>query len=463
MKIGRFLLGIFFLMGPNISILDIFPDLIGYLLIISSVKKMALISVGVDEAKDALKKMCTVSACKILSFFLLFYLSSSSTGAFDRGWHLTFSFAFGIIELIYCLPAFNLLLDGLDSAWTRLGSGKGEEGFRSTLSFTRFFLVAKNALCVIAELPFLMESGVADATYSAEYVAARGMRSMLNLLNVFVVLMLGIVWLFKMRNYLNRFRTATFQDNAQNEYLKIVKETPNIFIRARMKTFFSVIKAGAVFAVSFTIWNINVIPSFLLGICFFIGLKMLRATIPGSDNKVIQEVKRSSLSLTAVFTSISFIQYLLTWVFVIMYDPGDGSLSYSDIISVVIGRETVGLVLFILIVAFTVLEAGCFIAMMSRMRAEMTSLAKVYTATKYEREQTKDRNELTYNTIKEAFKHAELSAYLLALCLILRIALIFVASIMWFVCMLASVLFLVLFLRATDMLSNETEIRFLYE
>lgn len=450
-------------MGPNISILDIFPDLIGYLLIISSVKKMALISIGVDEAKDALKKMCTVSACKLLSFFLLFYLSSSSAGSFDRGWHLTFSFAFGIIEFIYCLPAFNTLLDGLDSAWTRFGSGKGEDDFRSILSFTRFFIIAKNALCVIAELPFLMESTVSDTSYSAEFIAARGMRSMLNLLNIFAVLVFGIVWLFKMRKYLNRFRTATFQDNAQNEYLRVVKETPNIFIRARMKTFFTVIKAGAVFALSFTVWNINVIPSFLLGVCFFIGLKMLCAPIPGSDNKTIEEVKGSSLLITAAFTIISFIQYVLTWVFVIMYDPGDGSLSYGDIISVVIEREKVGLVLFVLIVAFTVLEAGCFIAMMTRIRAEMISLAKVYTPTKYEREQTKDKNELTLSAIKEAFGQATLAAYLLSLSAILQISLIFVASIMWFVSMLASVLFLVLFLRATESLSRETENRFLYE
>ncbi|MBQ8696758.1 MAG: hypothetical protein IJ519_03465, partial [Clostridia bacterium] len=251
MKIGRFLLGIFFLAGPNISIYDLFPDIIGYLLIASSIKKTAVISQGVDLARDGLKKLKIIAISKIVAGFLLFYMSASSQGSFDRGWHLTFAFAFAIIELIYTVPAFNTLLEGLDSAWVRYGTGKGDKEYSNTLAFTRFFIIVKSAFNVLSELPFLMESSAIGSTSDIEYVTAQSMRTVLSLLNVVCVFALGMVWLYRMSRYMRRFKYASFQQNARNEYLRILKDDPSLMLRARLSNVYSLLKAGVLFTFSF--------------------------------------------------------------------------------------------------------------------------------------------------------------------------------------------------------------------
>ena len=463
MKIGRFLLGIFFLAGPNISIYDLFPDIIGYLLIASSIKKTAVISQGVDLARDGLKKLKIIAISKIVAGFLLFYMSASSQGSFDRGWHLTFAFAFAIIELIYTVPAFNTLLEGLDSAWVRYGPGKGDKEYSNTLAFTRFFIIVKSAFNVLSELPFLMESSAIGSTSDIEYVTAQSMRTVLSLLNVVCVFALGMVWLYRMSRYMRRFKYASFQQNARNEYLRILKDDPSLMLRARLSNVYSLLKAGVLFTFSFTVWNINTIPSFAFGLILLVVYELMSRVIKGTDGVKVLSVGRTPRLYALLFTVASLIQYALTLFFLSRFGAGDGSLSYADIISVVIEKEQGGLALFIAVVTFTVLEAITLTLSVWQLCKVMYEAAKVYTPTKYEREQTRHKNDEVLSAIKKAFNLAFISSVILAVSSVAQQALLFTASIMWFVTMLASVLFIVLFLRAVDVLMTETENRFKYE
>ncbi len=463
MKTGRFLLGIFFLAGPNISIYDLFPDLIGYLLIFSSIKKMALLNPGVDEGRDGIRKLINISIFKILSGVLLIFLSTSSTGTFDRGWHLTFSFAFAIIEVLYTLNAFNTLLDGLDSTWLRFGSGKGEKLYNNTLMFTRLFIIVKNGLCVVAELPFLMESSTTGTLESMSAVSAQSTRTVLTLFNLIVCLIFGLIWLCQMNAYVKRFRFASFQHNAQGEYLQLLKDKPSLILNARLGRVYSLLKIGCVFTLSFTVWNINALPSFVFGILGICALHTINSKAKETGAQILTECKRMPKVAGLIFVACSFIQYLLSFIFFVLYHSGDETMSFADVISVVIGRDKTALILFIMIVSFTVLEAITFIIFTASLSGVMGKVAKIYTATKYESAQTASKNEEVYQNIKTAYAQALSGAIILGICLVLQQALIFIASIMWFISMLASILFLSLFLRATDMLSKESELRFLYE
>ena len=67
----------FFLFNPDYAIVDFLPDLIGYVLIILSLRKMRDISSKLSEAYEGFSRLAAVSGFKLFAAVLLFASSSS--------------------------------------------------------------------------------------------------------------------------------------------------------------------------------------------------------------------------------------------------------------------------------------------------------------------------------------------------------------------------------------------------
>ena len=105
MNIGYLIAGCIFLFNPTVNLIDVLPDVIGYLLILKGLDKLSDLDGRLRSAKQKFKAAAWIAGVKFLVMFL--------TPVMDSTWYLLFAFSFGVLELIYEIPAFVELFGGL--------------------------------------------------------------------------------------------------------------------------------------------------------------------------------------------------------------------------------------------------------------------------------------------------------------------------------------------------------------
>ena len=93
-------LSFLFIFNPNINIIDIFPDFIGYILLCVALTPLGDISESIADATAAFKKMIFIDAAKLLALMWVFGISVSSEYNSSL---MLWSFVFGVLE-ITCIP-----------------------------------------------------------------------------------------------------------------------------------------------------------------------------------------------------------------------------------------------------------------------------------------------------------------------------------------------------------------------
>ncbi len=114
MKIGYILAGMIFLFNPHINIIDVLPDVIGYILILHGLSKISDLERNLLSAKNKFLKLAWLSVAKLSCLLIL--------PIFDETLYLIFTFCFGILEAIWMIPAFLDLFHGigfLESRYTK--------------------------------------------------------------------------------------------------------------------------------------------------------------------------------------------------------------------------------------------------------------------------------------------------------------------------------------------------------
>ncbi|MBR2296809.1 MAG: hypothetical protein IKA43_05330, partial [Clostridia bacterium] len=71
MKRRYFIIAVIFLFNPIVSVFDIFPDFIGYLLLMKAFSNASYVYDKADETKYAFRTMAIVSIFKIVSLIIL--------------------------------------------------------------------------------------------------------------------------------------------------------------------------------------------------------------------------------------------------------------------------------------------------------------------------------------------------------------------------------------------------------
>lgn len=105
MKIGYILAGMVFLFNPHINIIDVLPDVIGYILILEGLFKISDLERNLLSARKRFVKLAWLSAVKFSCILL--------TPIFDETLYLIFTFCFGILEMMWMIPAFIDLFAGI--------------------------------------------------------------------------------------------------------------------------------------------------------------------------------------------------------------------------------------------------------------------------------------------------------------------------------------------------------------
>ncbi|MBE6689271.1 MAG: hypothetical protein E7588_08375 [Ruminococcaceae bacterium] len=155
MGTGLIIAGTIFLLNPNINIVDLLPDFIGYILIFRGLFRLADMDDRMASARKKAKWLLFVSLAKIV--FMLQLPSSSDSDV------LLFTFCFAVIEILLCIPLFSEFFGGMNYLCSRYDNETALKSESEAKALIYIFLILKNALPVIPELFSLN-----DATYGFE-------------------------------------------------------------------------------------------------------------------------------------------------------------------------------------------------------------------------------------------------------------------------------------------------------
>ena len=143
-----------FLFNPNINLLDVLPDFIGYLFILRAISGIDELVPHFDAARRGFLKLFWVALAKIPAYFIMAALVGDSTDG--RVTITLFALSFGIVEILFSFSATSELFEGLYYLRARYGvlSG-GEQTLNGARTAAYVFAVAKPALAFLPELTYL--------------------------------------------------------------------------------------------------------------------------------------------------------------------------------------------------------------------------------------------------------------------------------------------------------------------
>lgn len=302
--------GLFFLLAPNIVIIDIFPDFIGYFLIILGMNRLSSLNASMSSAKSSICRLFAVSLIKIPC--ALIYITEASSP--KQSWGLLFAMLFGFLELFYSTRAIGDFFDGLEDL----------AGFDSRVSTTSPALARlgqTRAVCIIfawarAILPALPEL---TTLTSSEYgvVTGNGILSLANYKTAFTViaavigLVIGIYWFVVTVRYIRCikkdvvFYGALCERVEQNELeLRNTREIKSI------GSFLSLSFIGFLLCLELKLDGINYLPHTLFATLFLIALIFF--------SKNYKEAKKVIMP-TAIYAGVSVVSWGYTVWFILSF------------------------------------------------------------------------------------------------------------------------------------------------
>jgi len=292
---GYMIASLFFLFNPDINVIDILPDIFGYILMSLGLSRFALMNEHIAEAYSKFKKMILVSAGKLASVIFIFGMTDSANrpSAF-----LLFSFSFAVIELIFLIPAYNELFAGLRTLADRHNgsviyhrSKKSGHCYSEKMHiFSVAFVILKSFSSTWPEFISLVTSEYTDSfvMYLYEYIGAF---RIIAFLPAFII---GCVWLSYMsRFFRNVSKDTEFIKNITNTFTRDIITKEGAFVKRALNTILTLLVVGSIFCIDFPLGvgiassEINVIPDFIAATLILISGIMLKRYVKNYKVTVI--------------------------------------------------------------------------------------------------------------------------------------------------------------------------------
>ena len=243
MKKRHLIIASIFLFNPIVSIIDIFPDFIGYLILLYALRKQAYSDEKAEDTSRALKIMTLLSSLKIVALLLIPTLGQSM--------FLVFSAVFGILEAIYGISLFTKLFDCLSVYALLDGNGRCANNTGIKI-FTQLSLVFRLIFAFLPDLTFLSNN--------EGYMPLYRFRPALFVISVFISLVISTAWLVVSIIYYNRLATKSLNEQLKEKYSECYEKRDSLFVSKDYLSFLFIICIGSIFTIDFNLDLINVVP-----------------------------------------------------------------------------------------------------------------------------------------------------------------------------------------------------------
>ena len=260
-----------FLFNPNVSIIDVLPDFIGYMLLCGALARIADLNDYLYDAVKVFKRMILIDAGKWLAIFWTFSMTVVDQ---KNSSILLFTFVFSLLELLFLLPAYKKLFEGIIQLGylipnnTILSNEKKSGRINKARKRTMLFVIAKAVLAVLPELADLTNASY-DETLGMGIVNIYNYIGVMRLFAFLPMFVIGIIWLINMIKYFNYLkRDEIFMQGIADKYKKEVLPRKGMFIKRNYYSFMLLAIAALCFTADFRVEYRSVLPDFVAAVLF---------------------------------------------------------------------------------------------------------------------------------------------------------------------------------------------------
>lgn len=327
------IVGTVFLFNPMIGLLDILPDFIGYLFMLAGIYKIADITKTMDNIHKYLLYLIGVSLARTI-------LSVIMTKD-DMVLSLIFVVLFSIGEAFLMIYFYNKLFNGFDDIGIRFENSDTFKKSAELKTLTYVFILLRSLFTIIPEFRYLAMTDYEGEISSFDMIGRTDYSVMLILLNVVVVTIIGIAWVYMMISYLNKInKNKPFIEKLNDYYVnEVLSDTKRFFKRRIMISIFLLI-IGFVFMCDIFFDNVDVIPDFIGG-----GLILSAFIIMNKDNQNIKKY---------IYAAMAYIPISVgNWIYRIVFAANEyraKSLQNTDVLLNYAGLIVVTLVASLLLI-----------------------------------------------------------------------------------------------------------------
>ena len=262
MGFGLLIAGLFFIFNPYVNIIDILPDIVGYLLIFAGTAKLAMLSADVMTSRRFFNAMLWISAGRAAATLLILRFN-------DGFLTLTITVIIAVADSIYAIRAFSLLFSALDTMSCMAGGMKTASD--AVRQFTPVAIILKNGLSLIPEFT---ELSTGDGFGNAGLVSYK---SMLMLVCVTAGLAIGAAWLVMTVRYFSALsRDKTFITVLETRYRREVAENAALLTRLDLISFIKFLPIPLIFLLQINFDGFYIMPEFLCPVILIILLLRIK-------------------------------------------------------------------------------------------------------------------------------------------------------------------------------------------
>ena len=300
MNIGFIIAGIIFLFNPVVNVVDILPDIIGYILIMYGMYKFTDMVNSVSGLDKNLLWLCLLSLFKVIVAVITLFID-------DKGIILLVVFVDSVFETLLFIVAFNKIFKIFNDLGIYYNSKTVDIKISEVKTITYIFAIAKSILTFIPELRYLSTSDYNIVIHSYDKYSLSDFNLIFLILNISVVSIIGLIWLFYIINYFKRiYDDKDFIAKLSDSYNVTVLPNNNIFLARRLGIAVILLIVGSVFLLDINLDGIDYIPDFISAVLIISVLLIIKNDIP--HNKILYK-----LSWTYIPVS------LFNWVFQYLY------------------------------------------------------------------------------------------------------------------------------------------------
>lgn len=375
MGFSLIIIGLLFMIGPDISMIDILPDFIGYILILKGISMISKINSDFEASAKYFKWCLVTSLIKIP-----FYLMALSMVSNDKFMSLLFLFVGGLFDAYFAYNAFNSFFDGLSSSTVSDQNNPNCKcavfnGFERIRNFTLVFVILKPVLYIAPELTKIDNNEFGEVTVDG-IVGLSRYYTLFVLLSAIIALVVGIVWYTKIKKYLKGvIADNCYIQSLEEKYFKdFVNDTTKnqSYYLLRLFTFLTI---AFVFVLKLQLDGINYIPPFIFPALVFICTLFIKDT----SKQTLKKLKLFSI----VDVAVSFVYWIYNIIFVNSFMIVDNSdygmtLSYAEQLDMMMSSDFDTLYGFIGLCALSLVTSVIGIILLKLLFDEIMRIAKTH-------------------------------------------------------------------------------------
>ena len=330
--VGAVVFALFLIINPNINIVDVLPDFIGYLILLGVIKKASVTVPYFDEAKVYLTRLLWLSVLRFPAALAMLAIRDANTADSDIIVLLTFVFA--VAEVLLMIFAISNLFAGLFYLGQRTDAPalispyivckKKKVSVESLRILAYAFALCKAALNFLPETLRLTKTVSVGSTVYVQYMAQ--IYPLALLLALVLSTIIGIVFIIYAKSYLIAIskddnNSVGFHSAVEIMYNFNKLDTDRKLQNERLFRAIRILTVASIFSLEIIFDNfhgINILPHCIFGAFITVGAIL-----------AAREIKSRCLTATAVigsaYCAISIIAFASSVIFLSNY-------SYQDLL-----------------------------------------------------------------------------------------------------------------------------------